>query len=83
MDDKKELLEKARRDYPIGTHIISAYSSKRGIVSQSIFHDYSDGDITVATDCGEIIVYKYKYNEWAGILNKPEVKRSLKLYRLL
>jgi hypothetical protein len=74
---KKELLEKAKRDYPIGTIFIGVgTTNKYELEGFQTANDHweTSGRIIVhckeSTGCGE---YLYKDGKWAEIVSKPEV----------
>lgn len=70
-----ELLEKAKRDYPIGTKIKSVYKDVAYIVSKPIFILYEN--IYTFDENGDIrCIYDKELNQWALILNQNNMTQQ-------
>jgi len=82
---KEELLEKAKRDYPVGAKFISRYGRKDAMTVTTNNHKiYDNGQgstlITVSTDIGNggkvgdkyATLYDFMDNKWAEIISRPE-----------
>ena len=64
-----ELLEKAKRDYPIGTKIKGVYKDVAYIVSKNTFIRYEN--IYTIDENGDIrCIYDKALNQWAEIINQ-------------
>lgn len=70
-----ELLEKARRDYPIGTKIKSVFNSTSHIITKTVFDHY--GNIyTVDDNLNFICVYHKACNNWAEIIKEETMTQQ-------
>lgn len=84
----EELLEKARRDYPVGTKFTNIFNNSNKICTVTKNnHNISFGDIAVnadrphdgATNSSTYIYYKGK---WAEIIYNPENYSPEKIYEV-
>ncbi len=70
-----DLLEKARRDYPIGTKIKSVYKDVSHIVSKPIFIRYEN--IYTFDENGDIrCIYDRAYQKWAEIIKEETMTQQ-------
>lgn len=67
MTEQERLLEKAKKDYPIGTVFLSAYSNTKH-TSNGVFEVLCEYDITVDR------MSVYWKGKWAEIISRPEDK---------
>ncbi len=71
-----DLLEKAKRDYPIGTKFKSLFNSTSHIITKTVFDHY--GNIyTVDDNLNFICVYHKACNNWAEIINNKTMNDLL------
>jgi len=71
VDKKEELLEQAKKKYPVGTRYKSAgYSKQVYVVEEQTFQYTSDGDIHGET-CKGIL---YREGKWAEIIEPPKAE---------
>jgi hypothetical protein len=63
---KEELLEKAKKDYPIGSKVKSTYSGKEYILESQNFICNNNDEIYVDNRC-----FVYHDKKWAKIISKP------------
>ena len=69
------LLEKAKRNYPIGTKIKSLFNSTSHIITKTVFDHY--GNIyTVDDNLNFICVYHKACNNWAEIINNKNMTQQ-------
>ena len=69
-----ELLEKAKRDYPIGTKFKSLYKDVSYIVSKPIFSSY--GNIYTYGNGGVRCIYDFSDNLWAEIIKEDTMTQQ-------
>lgn len=75
---RDELLEKAKRDYPVGTKAKSIYNNLFEITSTDKIN-YGTGIVSnfIFYDNGEYEMYNPKTGEWCKIISKPETKTEV------
>lgn len=77
LNSEDTLMDKAKRDYPIGTKFRSSYSSAISTIVSLDFKINSEGDVS---DSKGFIVYNKALNEWGEIIEKPNSTLDLLKY---
>ena len=73
--EMKEILEKARQMYPIGTKIRGMYDGGKYVINKNIFAHY-DNIYTVNDDFEFICLYNSALNKWAEIIREETMTQE-------